>query len=287
MTSILKEKRVGFIGSGNLAEALIKGMLASGTVSAARLFASDRVAKRLLYIAEKYEVRVLNKNFELARQADIIILSVKPGDVENALKEIAPEFAQEHGAGSSDKLLISTAAGVTTETIIEHLSGAGLENHVSVIRVMPNTPVMVSEGATAIAPAPGVQKHHIEAASELFGSVGLTVLLEDEGLMNTVTGLSGSGPAYVFLILEAMVEAGVEGGLSEECASTLAIQTVLGASRLALESEKGLNELREMVTSPGGTTIEGLKKLEEADIVGTIKSAVAAATKRSVELSGS
>ena len=287
MTSILKDKRVGFIGSGNLAEALIKGILASGTVSAARLFASDRVAKRLLYIAEKYEIKVLNKNFELAREADIIILSVKPGDVESVLKEIAPEFAQEHGAGKSEKLLISTAAGVTTESIIGHLRDAGLEDRLSVIRVMPNTPVMVSEGATAIAPAPGVQEHHIEAARELFGSVGVTVLVEDEGLMNTVTGLSGSGPAYVFRILEAMVEAGVEGGLSEDVASTLAIQTMLGASRLALESEKGLNELRKMVSSPGGTTIEGLKKLEEADIVTTIKSAVAAAAKRSVELSGS
>ncbi|MBE9528125.1 MAG: pyrroline-5-carboxylate reductase [Proteobacteria bacterium] len=283
----LGDLRVGFIGSGNLAEALIKGIIGSGTVSAARLIASDRVAERLVYIAEKYEVRVLNKNFELARESDIIILSVKPTDIGAAIKEIAPEFIPEHGAGhSTDKLIISVAAGVTTETIIGFLKGAGLETPVPVIRVMPNTPAMVAEGATAIAPGPGVKEHHIEAARTLFGSVGVTVTIEDEGLMNTVTGLSGSGPAYVFRILEAMVEAGVEGGLTKECSKTLAIQTVLGASRLALESEKGLNELREMVSSPGGTTIEGLKKLDEADIVGTIKSAVKAASARSAELSG-
>jgi pyrroline-5-carboxylate reductase len=283
----LGELRVGFIGSGNLAEALIKGIIGSGTVSPARLLASDRVAERLAYIAEKYEIRILNKNFELARESDIIILCVKPTDVGAVLKEIAPEFATGHGAGQSvDKLIISVAAGVTTETIIGHLKDVGLETPVPVIRVMPNTPAMVAEGATAIVPGLGVKEHHISAAQALFGSVGVTVTIEDEALMNTVTGLSGSGPAYVFRILEAMVEAGIEGGLTKECSKTLAIQTVLGASRLALESEKGLNELREMVSSPGGTTIEGLKKLDEADIVGTIKSAVRAASARSAELSG-
>lgn len=275
---MLTKKTIGFLGAGNLAEALIKGLLASRSVSAAQILASDKASERLLHLAERYEIKVHNKNYETVHNADIIFLTVKPNDVRCVLKEVASEF----GPG---KLLISAAAGVTTTTILEALRNGGANRFIPVIRAMPNTPAIVQAGAIGLCAGLGAGGADLKLAKAVFEAVGKVVIVEDESLMDVITGLSGSGPAYVFLFMEALVEAGVKAGLSEEGANLLAKQTTLGAAKLALESPKDLSELRRMVTSPGGTTVEGIKMLEEAGFKGAVIKAVRAAAKRAKELS--
>lgn len=276
---MLTRKNIGFLGAGNLAEALVKGLISSGSVAPGHIMASDRMSERLVHMAEAYEVKVFNKNFEAARNADIIFLTVKPQDALHVLAEIAPEI--EEG-----KLLISAAAGITTARIMEALKEAGMKHFIPVVRAMPNTPATVRKAATAICAGPGAGKSHLELAAALFSTVGTVTIIEDESLMDAVTGLSGSGPAYVFLFMEALIEGGVKLGLPRDTAKALAMQTVLGAASLAMESPKELADLRRMVTSPGGTTMEGLKKLGEGGFCEIIEKAVEAAAKRSKELSG-
>ncbi|MEK6759912.1 MAG: pyrroline-5-carboxylate reductase [Deltaproteobacteria bacterium] len=275
---MLTKKTIGFLGAGNLAEALIKGLLVSKSVSPAQITASDTVASRLAHLAEEYEIKVCNRNFEVAAASDILFITVKPHDVPALLREIAPEI----GKGT---LLISAAAGVTTSAIGDVLRGAGLARLPALIRAMPNTPAIVREAMTGLYAGAGATRSELKLASAVFESVGKVAVIDDEDLLNPVTGLSGSGPAYVFLFMEALTEAGVKAGLSEADSKLLAIQTTLGAARLAMESDKTLPELRRMVSSPGGTTIEGLKKLEEAGFKAAVIGAVEAATKRAGELS--
>lgn len=275
---MLTKKTIGFLGAGNLAEALIKGLLASKSVSPAQITASDTVASRLAHLAEAYEIKVCNRNFEVAAASDILFITVKPHDVPALLREIAPEI----GKGT---LLISAAAGVTTSAIGDVLRGAGLARLPALIRAMPNTPAIVREAMTGLYAGSGATRSELKLASAVFESVGKVAIIDDEDLLNPVTGLSGSGPAYVFLFMEALTEAGIKAGLSEADSKLLAVQTTLGAARLAMESDKTLAELRRMVSSPGGTTIEGLKKLEDAGFKASVISAVEAATKRARELS--
>lgn len=276
---MLTKKTIGFLGAGNLAEALIKGLLASKSVTNGHIIASDKASGRLAHLAETYEVKVFNKNYEVVRNSDIIFITVKPNDVPGVLKEIACEIG-EH------RLIISAAAGVTTTLILEELKNGGLKHFVPVVRAMPNTPAIVQEGAIGLFAGLGASKNELKLARAVFEAVGKVIIVEDEALMDSVTGLSGSGPAYVFLFMEALTEAGVKAGLTHESSKLLAIQTTLGAAKLALESPKDLDELRKMVTSPGGTTIEGLKKLDEAGFKDIVHSAVKAAAKRAKELSG-
>lgn len=275
---MLTKKSIGFLGAGNLAEALIKGLLASKSVTAAQITASDTVTSRLIHLAKAYEIKVCSRNFEVAAASDILFITVKPNDVPDLLKEIAPEIAK--GA-----LLISAAAGVTTAAIEDVLRSAVSGRLPAIVRAMPNTPAIVREGMTGLYAGPGASRNELRLAAAVFESVGKVAVVDDEDLLNPVTGLSGSGPAYVFLFMEALTEAGVRVGLSEADSKTLAIQTTLGAARLAAESDKTLPELRKMVSSPGGTTIEGLKKLEEAGFKASVIGAVEAATKRARELS--
>ena len=277
---MLTNKTIGFIGSGNMAGALIRGLIASGKVNAGQIIASDNNKERLVHIAETYEVKVFNKNYEVAEGADIIILALKPGDMKEAVEGVAMEFGAE-------KILVSIAAGVTTENIHMWLRSGGLKVELPVVRAMPNTPAIVGEGATGIVAGRNAGREELELAEEIFAQVGKVVTLDDETLLNGVTGLSGSGPAYVFLFMEALCDAGVKTGLGYEEAKTLALQTTLGAARLAQNSDKDLKELRNMVTSPGGTTIEGLKKLEENGFYDILIDAVRAASKRAEELSKS
>ena len=279
---MLTKKTIGFIGGGNLAEALIKGLISSKTASPANIIVSDCVAARLVHIAETYEIRALTKNYETARDADIIFITVKPKDAAGAIIEIAPEL-------DGKKLIISTVAGVTTDAITRWTI-SGCKNgekgvHPPVIRAMPNTPVIVREGMTALCAGEYVKQDHLKLAKAVFESVGKVVVLEDEALMDAVTGLSGSGPAYIFLVMEAMMNAGVKLGLSTQDAKTLALQTTLGAARLAGQGTQTLDELRRMVASPGGTTVEGLKKLEEGGLNAVIMAAVEAAAARAAEIS--
>jgi len=276
---MLTRKTIGFLGAGNLAEALIKGLIASGTVRPGQIVASDRMSERLVHIAKAYEIKVFSKNFEAARIADIIFLTVKPGDVDHVLREIAPDI-------DAGKLLISAAAGVTTVRILDVLKGAGLAHFVSIVRAMPNPPAIVREAATGLSAGAGTGEKQLELARALFEPIGKVAIIKDEALMDAVTGLSGSGPAYVFLFMEALIDGGVRMGLPKETAKALAMQTVLGAAKLAMESPKDLAELRKMVSSPGGTTIEGLKKLDEGGFTEVVERAVEAATRRARELSG-
>jgi len=272
----LSKKTIGFVGAGNMAGALIKGLITSNLITPLQIIASDRDKKKLVGIAEKYGIKVFNENFEVAEAADIIILAVKPDSLPAALEEIAPGVTKE-------KLLISIVAGKTTGAILDSLSAAGMRHKVAVVRAMPNMPALVGEGATAVFAAEGKAA---KIADAIFGAVGTVVKVNEETLLDAVTGLSGSGPAYIFLFMEALVEAGVSLGIPVEDAKKLVFKTALGAARVAWESKKDMAELIKTITSPGGTTIEGLKEFEKAGLKKIVSSAVFAAAKRAKELSG-
>ncbi len=271
---MLEGKRICFLGAGNMAGSLIKGLVRSGRVSPGQIIASDRLKDRLLRLAEEYEIKIYSKNYEACRDADIVFITVKPVDVPSLLGEVSEEM-------DTQKLVISTVAGTTTSTILGLIGRA-----VPLVRAMPNISATVLEGMTAIFPGPGAGRKGVDTARAIFDTVGRVVVVEDESLMDLVTGLSGSGPAYVFMFMEGLFEAGLEGGLPEEISRLLSLQTTLGAVRLAMESKKDFKELIDMVTSPGGTTIEGLKRLDGGGFKQVVKEAVRAATARAKELSG-
>ena len=269
----IKGKRVGFLGAGNMGEAIIKGLLQTGLVPAAAIAATDVRAERLQQMAGQYGVRTAASNSELVSGADVVILAVKPQIMSAVLKEIA-------GAVDRGKLLISIAAGVPVAALRD-----GLGKPARLIRVMPNTPALVLEGVTAIARADGLDAGDLEMAQELFGAVGRVVVLEED-LLDAVTGLSGSGPAYVAIVIESLADGGVKMGLDRATAMILATQTVLGSARLILETGAHPGQLKDMVSSPGGTTIAGIAALEEGGVRRTFISAVERATLRSRELGG-
>jgi len=267
----LKGSKVGFVGSGNMGEALIRGLVAANVVAADAVWASDVRPERLKELDRKYGIQLASDNGELVRQVDVVILAVKPQIMAAVLREIAPALTRK-------KLVISLAAGVSTARI-----RAALGREVRLIRVMPNAPALVLEGATAIAKADGLEPGDLDTASEIFSAVGRVVVLEEE-LMDAVTGLSGSGPAYVALVLESLADGGVKMGLDRITAMTLATQTVLGAAKLLLETGMHPGALKDMVSSPGGTSIAGIAALEEGGIRTTFIKAVERATQRSREL---
>ncbi len=261
-----------------MAEALIKGLIDSGTVGTTQIIASDKTPARLVHMAEVYEITIFNNNSEVVKNSDIVFLAVKPGDMEGILRECAADFTRT-------ELLISIAAGVTTGKILGAVSEGGASMLPPLVRAMPNTPALIGEGIVGIVPASNAGAVEMELAEKLFTTVGAVVKLPDEGLLNAVTGLSGSGPAYVFLFMEALMNAGIKAGIDPEQSRELSLRTTLGAASLALKSGTGLSELREMVSSPGGTTIEGLKVLEKGGFYDIVLDAVLAAARRSEELS--
>ena len=267
----IKGKTVGFVGAGNMGEALIKGLLAANRVPAEAIFATDVRQERLKDLDRQYGIQVAAGNGELVRHADVVILAVKPQIMDDVLKEIAPAVTRR-------KLLISIAAGVSTPRL-----RAGLGKDARLIRVMPNTPALVLEGVTAIAKAEGLEPGDLDVAGEIFSAVGRVVVL-GEDLLDAVTGLSGSGPAYVAVVIESLADGGVKMGLDRVTAMTLATQTVLGAAKLLLETGLHPGALKDMVSSPGGTTIAGLAALEEGGIRTAFIKAVERATQRSREL---
>jgi pyrroline-5-carboxylate reductase len=267
----IKGKRVGFLGAGNMGEAMIKGLLQAGLVPAASIGATDVRQERLDQIAKQYGIRSAKSNPALVAESDVVILAVKPQIMAAVLKEIAP-------AVDGTTLFISIAAGIPTRTL-----RAQLGRPARLIRVMPNTPALVLEGVTAIARAEGLEAGDLETAQELFGAVGRVVVLEEDAL-DAVTGLSGSGPAYVAIVIESLADGGVKMGLDRATAMTLAAQTVLGSAKLILETGTHPGQLKDMVSSPGGTTIAGIAALEEGGVRRTFISAVERATQRSREL---
>jgi len=264
------EGMVGFIGTGNMAEALIRGLLHAGVAGKEQILGSDPREERRTEMSERYGVRIVADNLEVARKAETLVLAVKPQVMAKVLDQIGPQI-HPHA------LVISIAAGIPLAAIEGRLPQA------RVIRTMPNTPALVDAGATAIAAGGHATEADLDAAKKIFDSVGTTVILE-EAQMDAVTGLSGSGPAYIFLVIEALSDAGVKVGLSRYNAQALAAQTVLGSAKLLIETKEHPGRLKDMVTSPGGTAIAGLHTLEAGGLRTTLMNAVEAATIRSREL---
>jgi pyrroline-5-carboxylate reductase len=267
---MLREKIIGFIGGGNMAEALIKGLLAGG-LPASDLLVAEPSGDRRAFLGDRYGVSATEENRTVAADSDIVILAVKPQIAPHVLAEIGGDMTPE-------KLLISIMAGIRSDAI-EAACPAGTR----VVRVMPNTPALVMDAASAIAGGAAATGEDLSLTRRIFELVGKAWLV-DEKLMDAVTGLSGSGPAYVLTFIEALSDAGVKNGLSRDVAFGLAAQTVFGTAKLLLETREHPALLREKVTSPGGTTIAGLHVLEKAGFRGTIINAVDAATSRSKEL---
>ena len=268
---MLKDKKIGVIGTGNMGGALIRGLVGSRSSAPENIICSDIRKDKMKSIQETYGVRTTTSNVEVVKGSDIIIYSIKPQIMASILKETAKYL-------DSSKLAISIAAGVPLEAI-----EACLDKEPRVIRVMPNIPASVKEGATAIAAGKHASKNDLKLAKAIFDSVGKSVILE-ENLMDAITGLSGSGPAYIFLIVDALADAGVKMGLSREDALFLSAQTVLGAAKLLIETKEHPGRLKDRVTSPGGTAIAALHTLEEGGLRTTLINAVEVATKRSKEL---
>jgi len=265
---------LGVIGVGNMGAALVRGIVRGGALGPAQITVSDVDTSRAAALARETGVRVSADNARLAGESEFVVMAVKPNTVQAVMEEIS-------GSLSSQQSLVSIAAGVT----LSSLSG-WLAQGVSpaLMRAMPNTPALVGAGAIAVAAGAGVTEERLERLKQLLGAVGEVVVVE-EGMMDAVTGLSGSGPAFVFVMIEALADGGVAAGLPRAVALKLAAQTVFGAGKLVVESGQHPGALKDMVASPGGTTIAGLAELEKAGFRGVVLSAVKAAANRSRELS--
>lgn len=265
-------KKVGFIGAGNMAGALIKGVLDARLYRPADIVASDALPTQLRRVRRRYGVSGTRDNQAVVREAHTVVLAVKPQIIDQVLAEIRP-------AVTKAKRFISIAAGVVLKRLERGLGGDA-----RVIRVMPNTPALLGKSMTVV-----VRGTHATAADEkmaltFFRGVGDALAVQDEKLLDAVTGLSGSGPAYVYLFAEALIAGGVEKGLSPAIAERLTFQTLAGAAAMLQETKHSPQQLREMVTSPGGTTLAGLTRLEKGKFSQTVGAAVDAATRRSREL---
>src|SRR3990172_9327459 len=265
-------KKIGFIGSGNMAHAIISGLLSHKIIKSNNIFSSDPSLSRRNQLAKEFSIKTFSSNIEVVEKCKVLILAVKPQVMEKVLNEIKDHINKEH-------LIISIAAGISIAFISDILEGKNLK----IIRVMPNTPALVKEGISAIAAGKNVSDEELETANSILNAVGKTVLLE-EHYLDAVTGLSGSGPAYIFLIIESLIEGGVAVGLARDIAKELVLQTVAGSVSMIKATGKHLGELRDMVTSPGGTTVAGLKVLEDKKVRYALIKAVEAATKRANQL---
>lgn len=267
---MLKEK-IGVIGAGKIGSAILTGVVRAGLVGKHQVMASDVSTALLESVTKELGIKGTSNNTELCDFADIVVLAVKPQIVDPVLKEISNAWAKT-------KLLVSVAAGVP----LERLEG-NLPKGARVVRVMPNTPCVVGAGASCYAGGAHATSKDLEKVYSILTSFGIALALEEKHL-DAVTGLSGSGPAYVFLFIESLADGGVQVGLSREVALKLALQTVYGSAKMALESGRHLAQLKDEVTSPGGTTIAGLYALEKGKLRGTIMEAVLQATHRSQAL---
>ncbi len=265
-------KKIGFIGSGNMAYSLVGGLTSTG-VQGSNLWVSDPKPEKTAQMASQFGVNTTQSNNELVQSVDIVILAVKPQQLAQVCSEIATSTQQ------SNPLIISIAAGVLSKDIEIWLKGS-----VALVRCMPNTPSLVQSGATALFANTQVSDEQKTLSESILRAAGLTIWVESESDMDAVTALSGSGPAYIFLVIEAMAKAGIELGLNKETAHLLAIQTAFGASKMALESDDSPEILRKKVTSPGGTTEKAIGILQEGQLENLFSQALEGAKNRSVEL---
>lgn len=269
---MLSDKRIGFIGAGSIGQALIQGLITAGKVKASNITVTNRSNNgRLKELKSRWNVSTTGDKVSLVKNNDVIVLAVKPKDINDVLEQIGGELNEKQA-------VITVAAGIETKTI-----ETSSTKKIRVIRAMPNTSCLVKESATAICKGHWADDESLEIAREMFSSVGKVVLVPEEAL-DAVTGLSGSGPAYVYFMIEAMVDAGVKAGLTREVSSALAVQTVLGAAKMILETGQCPESLKEKVATPGGTTMAGLTVLEQMGFKTSLIKAVLSATKRSKEL---
>ncbi len=268
---MMENLKIAFLGAGNMAEALVAGIVKGKLAEPENILATDIASTRLEILKDRYYIQVGSQNSEAVMWADVIILCVKPNVMTKVLGDI-------QGSLSDKQLVISVAAGVPLNNI-----QATIGQTIPLVRAMPNTPAVIQEGVTALSGGEGLSFEHLEIARSIFESVGKVVVV-DESLMDGVTGLSGSGPAYIYLAIEALIDGGVRVGLPRNVAHTLAVQTVVGAATMVRETGEHPAVLKDRVTSPGGTTIAGLQRLEEGGLRATLIEAVEAAAHRSKEL---
>jgi len=264
-------RRWGFIGSGRMATALIRGMLRAGTAEPGAVTASDPVEPARSALRAATGVTVTESNAEVARRSDVIVLAVKPQGMARVLEGLRPDVTPDH-------LVVSIAAGVSLSAL-----AAGLGPDRRLVRVMPNTPALVGEGASGYCLGPHARPDDEGVVRACCEAVGRAHRVP-ESLLDAVTGLSGSGPAFVYMIIEALSDGGVRVGLPRDVATSLAAQTVLGAAKMVLETGDHPGVLKDQVTSPGGTTIAGVHALERGGLRAALIDAVEAATRRSAEL---
>ncbi len=264
---------LAIIGTGRIGEALLRGLLRSGTVEADRIVCTARREERCQQLEAELGVRTTTDNAKAVADASVVVLAVKPQKLTSVLREVAPVATPEH-------TIISVVAGATTAGIEKHF-----EHDVPVVRVMTNTPVQVDEAMSVVAPGLHADAAHLAVAKDVLAHVGRVIELDEEHL-DSVTALSGSGPAYFFLLAEAMIDAGILLGLPRDVSTELIVQTMVGSAVMLRDTGRHPVELREMVTSPGGTTIAAIRELEASRVRAAFLDAIEAAKRRSQELAG-
>ena len=269
----MKTNNITFIGGGNMATSLVSGLIADG-YEAKRITVSDPESDKLARLAARYGIHTITDNHQAVADADVVVLAVKPQILRVVATDLAPAIQKQK------PLIISIAAGVQ-ESALRRWFG----EDIALVRTMPNTPAMIQAGATGLHAGKGVSKEQRSLAESILRAVGITCWVDEEALMDVVTAVSGSGPAYFFLVMEAMEEAARDMGLDEDTARLLTLQTALGAARMAMESNDPPGILRSKVTSPGGTTEKALARFEQGNLRGLFRDALAAARDRSEELS--
>lgn len=273
MSEQTKPAQIAFIGCGNMGSSLVGGLVTGG-YPASCITAADPDPEKRTVLVNRHGVAAYDDNTTAIRGSSAVVLAVKPQTLKDTLQPLAPALR------TSGSVIISVAAGIRTEAIVRWLGGKA-----AVVRAMPNTPALVGAGATGLFANANVTTQQRQLADTIMQAVGETLWLDEEALMDAVTAISGSGPAYFFLFMEALEQTGVELGLAPEQARRLALQTAFGAARMAHESDADPATLRQRVTSPGGTTEQALKHLQEGGLVDLVKHAATAARDRSRELS--
>ena len=269
----MNTKKIGFIGGGNMASSLIKGLIASGHAQN-QLWVSDSNLETLHSLAENLKINVSASNDDVVNEVDVVVLAVKP----QVLREVAEQIAKT--TRKRKLLVVSIAAGISQDSLTEWLGA-----EVAVVRCMPNTPALVRTGATALHANVNVSDEQKDLAENILRSVGISLWVNHESELDAVTAVSGSGPAYYFLLMEAMEKAALELGLDEHTARLLIQQTALGAAKIALEADETPGQLRQRVTSPGGTTQRAIETFEEGAFTQLVSKALHAARDRSIEIS--
>lgn len=269
----MNTKTIGFIGGGNMAASLVAGLIESGH-SAAQIWVADVNPDALMKLSQRWDVRTVEDNLQVANNCDVIVLAVKPQHMEPVCRQLAPSVRQHN------PLIISIAAGVTQAALMRDLG-----ENAAIVRCMPNTPALVQSAATGLFANANVTDEQRGLAENILRAVGLCLWLTYESELHAVTAVSGSGPAYYFLMMEAMEKAGIELGLSENTARLLVQQTALGAAKIAMETDESPATLRTKVTSPGGTTESALEVFQQGEFIQLVSHAMHAARDKSIEIS--